>query len=205
MSYLINGWDLSLFDFYGWDKAPVMYRTITGGVYEFSPAYKRQNIIGSSFSKEIEDAVLKGEFVLKPKGYFSIIDPASATGITRKSYLDYLLGVDYTFFGNIDTNIQFMQRVIFDYDSRIYNQKRVNNSFSFWASRGFMNNNLDLEFLVISSLMEKDLILRPKLTYKFKGNWKFRTGLDLFYGERSGYFGEFRNKKRVYSEISYSF
>jgi hypothetical protein len=205
LSYLIKGWDLSAFYFYSWDKFPARFRSISAGVYNFTPRYKRLNILGTTFSKEIKNVVLKGEFVFNRKGHFSIFDNTDADGITRKDFIDYLIGLDYTFPAGINTNVQFMQRIIFNYDKRLVNEKAVRNSVSFWVSKNFLNNNLKAECLVISSLMEKDLLYRPKVTYTFSSNWKWGAGIDIFHGERSGIFGKFRNKDRAYSEITYSF
>lgn len=205
LSYLLNGWDTSVFYLYTWDKFPARFRAISGGVYNFSPQYKRLNIFGAAFSKQIKDAVLKGEFVFNRKGHFSIFDDTDIDGVTRKNFIDYLVGLDYPIFGGIDANIQFMQRIIFNYDKRLVNENRVRNSISFWLSKGFLNNNLKLECLVIAGLMEKDLLYRPKITYTFMNNWKWRVGVDIFQGEPSGVFGKFRKKDRVYSEITYSF
>lgn len=205
LSYFIKGWDISTFYMYTWDKSPVMYRSIESGVYYFLPRYKRLNIVGTTFSKEIKDIVLKGEFVFNRKGHFSIIDDTDKDGIKNKDFIDYLLGMDYTFFDKIDTNIQFMQRIIFDYDKRLLNEDEIRNSVSFRLTEGFLNNNLELEFLIIASLMEKDFLYRPKITYNFYNNWKLRLGLDIFQGESSGVFGKFEKKSRIYSEITYSF
>jgi len=206
LSYLLNGWDTSVFYYYTWDKAPAMYRTISSsGVYQFSPRYNRLNLVGSTFSKELGDFVLKGEFVFNRKGNFSIMDAADPDGISRKDFIDYLIGLDYTFWGKIDTNVQFMQRVIFDYDKRLLNERSVNNSVSFWVSRKFLEDRLEAEFLVITSLMEPDVMYRPKLTYTFKNNWKCQVGFDLFQGVSGGLFGKFEKKKRVYTQVSYTF
>jgi len=202
LSYLLNGWDFSAFYFHTWEKSPVMYRTIESGAYRFSPEYKRQDALGATFAKEVSDIVFKGEFVYKPKGYFSTFDSADPDGVTRKDFVDYLLGMDKKIFGGIDTNIQFMQRIISAYDGAIVNEKKVNNSISFWASKDLLNNSLKCEFLVISSLMEKDLMYRPKLTYSFKNNWKWKVGLDIFQGDPTGIFGKFDKKDRVYTELS---
>mgnify|MGYP001224399319 CR=1 FL=1 len=206
LSYLLRGWDMSAFYYYTWDKAPAMYRSISpSGVYQFDPRYNRLHIAGSTFSKELGDFVLKGEFVYNRKGSFSNMDPGNPDGISRKDYIDYLLGLDYTFWGKIDTNVQFMQRIIFKYDKALLNEESVRNSFSFWVSRKFLEDRLEAEFLVITSLMEPDVMYRPKLTYTFKNNWKCRVGLDLFQGVSTGTFGKFEKKKRVYAQASYTF
>lgn len=206
LSYLLNGWDFGAFYLYTWDKFPAMFRSIDSqGGYHFLPQYKRLNIIGATFSKEIKDIIAKGEFVFNRKGNFPIFDNTNAGGISRKDFIDYLLGVDYTFFGAIDTNFQFMQRIIFDFDKRLVNEDQVRNSVSLRLERGFLNNSLETEFLVIASLMEQDLLYRPKITYNFKNNWKLRFGFDIFQGKPAGVFGRFEKKSRVYSEVSYAF
>ena len=205
LSYLINGWDVSGFYLYTWDKTPVMYRTINANVFDFHPGYKRLNIIGTTFSKELSDAVVKGEFVYNHKGNFSLFDANDSDGIIRRDFLEYVLGVDYTFFGKIDTNLQFMQRVIFGYDKRIVNERHVRNAVSLRIDKGFLNNALDAEFFIIAGLETLDLMCRPRLTYTFQNNWKFRVGLDIFDGRASGIFGKFDRKSRAYAELTYSF
>lgn len=205
LSYLLSGLDISAFYLYSWEKFPIRYRSISAGVYNFTPQYKRLNITGLTFSKEISKIVCKGEFVFTPNGYFSLFDDTDSDGITRKDFLDYLVGIDFSLFKKIDNNIQFMQRVIFDYDKHLVNENPVRNSISYRISRGFLNDTLDAEFLVIASLMEKDFLYRPKATYNFKNNWKVRVGMDIFKGEPSGVFGKFKKKSRIYSEATYSF
>jgi hypothetical protein len=205
LSYLMRGWDVAAFYLHTWDKSPVLYRTINAGVYDFTPQYKRLDMYGATFSKAVNDIVLKGELVYNRKGYFSIFDDTDPDGVVRRDFIDYLLGADYTFFEKIDTNLQFMQRIISGFDKRLVNEKRVNNAVSFWISRGFLNNTLDLEFLVIAGLMEKNLLYRPKLTYKLANNWKLRSGFDIFQGDPTGTLGQFRKKSRVYLELFYLF
>lgn len=206
LSYLLNTWDLGIFYLHTWNKFPVMYRTISSGVYNFSPEYERQDITGATFSKEINDIVLKGESVFYRDGYFSIFDSTDTDGVVRKSFIDYLLGIDYTFFDKIDTNLQFMQRAIFNHTNLLAdNERKFNNSLSFWLKTDLLNEKLEPEFLVIASLMEPDFLYRPKFTLKFKDNWRVRLGADIFQGQAAGVFGRFDKKSRVYSEIIYDF
>ena len=205
LSYLMRGWDVAAFYLHTWDKSPVLYRTIDAGVYNFTPRYKRLDIYGATFAKEVKNIVFKGECVYNRKGYFSIFDDTNPDGVVRRDFVDYLLGADYTFFDKFDTNLQFMQRIISGYDRRLANARRVDNAVSFWVSRGFLNNALELEFLVIAGLMDKNLLYRPKITYKLTDNWKLRTGFDIFQGDPTGTFGQFRKKSRAYAELFYLF
>src|SRR3990172_9524028 len=182
VSYLSDGWDFSLFHLYTWDKFPANLRTVVApGVYLFTPEHKRINITGATFAKERGGVVFKGEFVYYQGKRFSVLDETDVDGVVEKDYLDYLLGVDYTFFEKVDFNFQFMQRMIFGFDDDIFREERVRTSASVWFKTGFLDNRLEPELLVISSLEELDMLLRAKLNYKFRGSWQARIGLDLFY------------------------
>ena len=206
VSYLSDGWDFSLFHLYTWDKFPANLRTVVApGVYLFTPEHKRINITGATFAKERGGVVFKGEFVYYQGKRFSVLDETDVDGVVEKDYLDYLLGVDYTFFEKVDFNFQFMQRVIFGFDDDIFREERVRTSASVWFKTGFLDNRLEPELLVISSLEELDMLLRAKLNYKFRGSWQARIGLDVFDGPDDGIFGQYSSSDRVYAEVRYDF
>jgi hypothetical protein len=48
-------------------------------------------------------------------------------------------------------------------------------------------------------------MLRPKLAWDFQRNWRLVLGIDLFEGPTLGFFGQFDNRDRVYTEVRYSF
>lgn len=205
LSYILNGWDLSGFYLHTWNKMPVNYRSINSGIFNFSPEYKRMDVIGATFAKEIKDVVLKGEFVFNDKDYFSILDTNNPDGIVRRNSLNYLLGVDYTFFHKIDSNFQFMQNVIFDFPGSLVGQKKIRNSFALWLKTGFFDNKFEPELTVVTSLTDIDILYRPRLNIKLKDGWGYRFGADIFQGTSSGVFGMFDKKSRIYSELTYSF
>lgn len=205
LSYIWNGWDWGFFYLYSWDKSPVYYRSITSGRYDFNPQYKRLHILGSTFSKTINDIVFKGEFVFNRKGAFSIFDANDIDGVVQRNFLDYLLGADYTFFDKLDANFQFMQRVVFNYSDLLINEKAVANSFAFRLKRSFLDGKLEPEFLTVTSLRRLDMMLRPKINYRINNNWRVRFGADIFLGELTGVFGRYDKKDRLYLETTYNF
>ncbi|CAG1064661.1 hypothetical protein BAC1_00226 [uncultured bacterium] len=205
-SYLVDGWDLSIFHLYTWDKFPANERAVTTPfLYTFSPEHRRLNITGFTFAKEISDVIFKGEFIYNSGKYFSVLDASDSDGLVRKNYLDYLIGLDYTFLGNVDFNFQFMQRVIFDYDPRIFREDEVRTSASVWLKTGLRDNTIEPEILIISSLRERDMLIRPKVTFKFRQRWQAKIGLDVFEGVSDGLFGQYADRDRVYAEARYDF
>ena len=210
ISRLIGGWDLSGFYFYGYDYFPTLFRTIavdpatSQTIITVEPEFKRLNIFGLTFAKEVEDVIFKGEFVYNKGKYFLVDNLTDADGVIKKDFLDYLIGVDYTFFEKIDFNVQFMQRIIFNYDDTMVDD-RVKTSFSVWLKTGFFDNRLEPELFFVSSLRETDLMFSPKVSYKFGDNWTAAVGVDVFRGISDGEFGQFDTKDRAYIKLRYDF
>ncbi|MCB9758075.1 MAG: hypothetical protein H6753_06610 [Candidatus Omnitrophica bacterium] len=204
-SYLFNGLDLGAFYLRSWTSLPVMYRTINAGVYNFNPDYQRQNIFGMTFSKEINDYVCKGEAVYYPDAYFSVIDPTDLDGVKQSGYVDYLLGVDHTYFDRWDVNVQLTQRWIMDYDKTFWRQEELTNGFSIRLSRPWLNRKFTTEILAIANLSTPDFLYRPKVVYNAASNLQITLGADIFSGDSTGSFGYFRNQSRWYSEATYKF
>lgn len=205
-SFLLKGWDLSIFHFYGWDRFPAMERIVAApDLYIFSPNHKRLNTSGLTFSKEINDVILKGEAVYYHGKHFSVIDGSDPDGLVKKDYIDYLVGVDYTFLEKIDFNFQFMQRIIFDFERTIFREDRVRSSFSVWLKTGLFANRVEPEILLISAIDETDLLIRPKITFRATDHLQARIGLDIFEGSQDGIFGQYDNRDRIYAEAIYDF
>lgn len=214
MSRFMEEWglDISAFGFYGYDYFPTVFRALNTDpatsmpiiTITLKPRYERLPIFGATFSKDFNDIIIKGEFVFNKNKYFSIDDPTDSDGAVKKDFLDYIIGVDYTFFGKIDFNFQFMQRYIIGYDGRMTDDK-TNTSASVWLKTGFLDNKLEPEVLFVFGLDKNDYLLRPKINYKVNERWQIAAGADIFGGEPNGNFGRFDNKDRTYVELKYIF
>lgn len=204
-SYLYDGLDIGAFYLRSWTSLPVMYRTINAGVYDFRPEYERQNIFGMTFSKEINDYVCKGEAVYYPDAYYPVNDAGDLDGIKQSGYVDYLFGIDHTYFERWDVNVQLTQRWILDYDATFINQDEVSNGFSLRLSREWLNRKLTTETLMLVGFSGPDFLYRPRISYAVTNSLKVTLGGDIFAGDASGLFGYFRDQSRWYSEVTYKF
>lgn len=210
LSRSIKGWDLAAFCLYGYDYFPTYFRTLTTDpststtIITFKPKYERLTLLGATFAKEIEDVIFKGEFIYNNSKNFLVNDLTDIDGVVKKDFLDYLIGIDYTFFEKVDFNVQFMQRIIFNYDANMADNEMAT-SFSIWLKTGFFDNTLEPELFFVTSLRKSDSMFRPKISYKFKGKWTAVLGMDVFYGRSDGAFGQFDNKDRAYLELRYDF
>jgi hypothetical protein len=210
LSRSLKGWDLAAFCLYGYDYFPTYFRTLSADpltsttIITFKPRYERLTLLGATFAKEIEDVIFKGEIICNNNKYFLVNDLTDIDGVVKKDFLDYLIGIDYTFFKKVDFNFQFMQRIIFNHDANMADNEMAT-SFSIWLKTGFFDNTLEPELFFVSSLRKSDSMFRPKVSYKFKGKWTAVLGIDVFDGRPDGNFGQFDAKDRAYLELKYDF
>lgn len=206
VSYLTGGFDLGAFFVHSWTHAPVEYRTFNGGGgIDFAPQYKRLNSFGGSFSKEVSEVVISGEFVINKDNYFSTLDTSDVDGVAQSDDLTYVLGVDKTIFDKINVGVQYFQKVIFDYNASFYNERRVSNGASFRIARDFLNRKIDAEFLMLASLDSPDFLYRPSLKYNINSHWQIKIGLDIFAGDPTNPFGFYKSRSRYFIMFVYKF
>lgn len=211
-SKLMDGWDLSVFYLYDYYNFPVSYRYISfnplGSSHPISityqPEYERMHRFGHTFSKEYMDAVFKGEFIYNHEMFISSQNPADNDGIVRSDTFKWLLGVDYTFLNSLETNFQLLQEIILDYQADM-TQKEYTTALSIWMKKEFFENTIELELFMVSSLNQRDYLLRPKIIYNHNDYLKIICGVDIFYGESDGDFGLFNKNDRGYIEVLYTF
>lgn len=204
-SVFTEGWDLSLFYLYDYHNTPVYYRTITlPSTTTFDPEYERVHRFGSTFSKEVNDFIFKGEFIYSDNMFYTSSDTTDADGIETSPQFEWLIGVDYTFAKKLETNFQLMQNIIIDH-SNTMNDNQFTTSASIWLKTGFFDDRLEPELFFVSRLDKADYMLRPKLSYNYNDYLKFILGADIFRGENDGDFGRFDDSDRVYLEILYDF
>ncbi len=209
-STYMHGWNLNVFYLHSWDHFPAMFRTVkadpsTGQtIISYSPEHKRIDYYGFTFAKEWKGIVYNGEFVYTPNKYFVVTDLSDKDGVEKSGVLDYLLGFDYTFLRKVDLKFQFIQRIITEYDDKIY-EDRINSSFSIWLGTGFLDSKIEPEILYVSGIGKRDWMIRPKVKYNFRPAWQLIIGSDIFGGKDTEYFGQFHDKDRIYSEITYKF
>ncbi len=204
VSYLFGGLDLGLFYLYTWDKFPSYRRRIEGSTYIFTPDHRRLNILGLTFSKDLDDKILRGEFVFQRGRYLPILDEADEDGLVKKDLLAYIIGLSVPFEG-LDLNLQFMERVIFNYDSRIFRERRANPMASVWVRGSFFDGKVEPSLFFLTGLSRKDMLIRPRVDIYPGGGLSLRLGLDFMEGDEDGIFGFYDTRDRGYLEVRYDF
>ena len=207
LSDLINGWDLSAFYYSSMDTSPTFFREVVTTpvpTFVYTPDHKRIQQLGGTLSKGYLDTVLKVEMVYTHDRRFAVNRLSDADGVVQKDSLDYAVGLDYTLPHSSRINVQFFQHWFPEHDSAM-TMKRLESGASFYASTKFMDGNVEPQLLLIGSLSRGDWMARPKFAWNLNGDWRWILGADVFGGTRTGLFGQYDGKDRVYTELRYIF
>lgn len=203
LSQLKNGWDLSGFYYSSMSSAPTFYQ-YTPGV--LTPRHDRIWQLGGTLAKDFRDVVLKAEVVYSAGRRFNltnVVAPDPAGGVVKQNTLDWALGLDFNPASDTRVNAQLFQRYFFDHNPNII-PDRAENGFSLLVSHDFQND-WKAEALLVHSLNRQDWMLRPKVTWGFRPNWRLSMGVDLFEGPVTGLFGQYDAQDRAYAEVRYDF
>lgn len=206
LSYLKNGWDMSGFYYGSMDAQPTFYRMVVDGptpAYLYQARHDRIDQLGGTLSKDLGFAVLKAETVYTRGRSFESLDPASANGVVRQNTLDVIGGLDFTLPADTRLNVQLFNRTFFDHDPTI--PYKANEPGATLLVNHKFGDNVEAEVLWVTSLVRNDWMLRPHVTWRFKRDWQWRFGVDVFDGPPLGLFGQYNDRDRVYSEVRYSF
>src|SRR5712664_3761406 len=199
LSVLRQGWDVSLIYYDEADKSPVLFQRRVAqppgpDVIVLDPQHPRLHIVGATLAKSFEPVVMRAEAALTLGKRYETANPLDPDGVVRRDTLDWLVGVDYTFFETIDTALQLSQKVLM---GSATNQPRpgvaaqVTTSLALRVTTGFFDNTLNPTLLFVVGANRGDFRLSPRLDYLVSGAVTLSIGADLFEGPRQTLYGQF--------------
>jgi hypothetical protein len=206
LSLLRNGWDMSGFYYGSLDAQPTFYREILTApqpAFVYQARHDRIDQAGATFAKDLGAAVFKTEAVYTRGRSYSVLRLEDPDGVVAQDTLDLVAGLDFSLPLDTRLNVQLFNRTFFDHDPDIL-FKRNEPGFSLLLNRSF-GGNWQAEILWITSLARNDSLVRPRIMWDFQKNWRLLVGLDVFNGPRLGFFGQFANRDRLYTELRYAF
>jgi hypothetical protein len=204
LSWIKAGWDISGFYYTANDTAAAFAREITPATLTFQPIHKRIHQLGATLGKDLGPMVLKAESVFTRDKLFSTLDPLDADGLVEQNFLDYIVGLEWSFPQETRVNVQFFQRLFSNHDAGIV-PDRIESGASLLLSTQALHPRIEPELLLMSSLNRADWQAQLKLTWKMDGNWRLATGVDIFEGPVTGLSGTFDDRDRIYTEVRYTF
>ena len=197
LSSFQNGWDLSLNYLYHMIDDPLI--RIDTSEQRVLADYNRSHLIGGTASKPFGDVTFRSEVGVESKKRFqdSVTGETTDTGIGS-----YVIGLDYSGLTDWFISSQFFQTYRFTGTGDDGSSKE---QITLLIRHEAMNNALMLEALSIYDLNNEDSLIQLEAEYTVSTNVVLRTGADLFFGDRSGTFGRFREESRVVAGFILSF
>jgi hypothetical protein len=144
--------------------------------------------------------VVRAEAALSVGKRYETTDPLDPDGVVRRDTLDWLVGVDYTFFETLDTALQVSQKVLMGAATNLTRPGvagRATTSVTLRLATGFLDNTLNPSVLLVAGVDGGDVRLSPRLEYVVSGAVTLAVGADLFEGPHRSLYGQFDRNDRV--------
>jgi hypothetical protein len=210
-------WSVSYFS--GKDMAPdlgiAVAATATPGI---RLAHHRVRVVGADMAANV------GRFGLRAEGaYLDTEDSRGRDRFTKNPFLFIVTGVDRTFGGTTNLNVQYLFRYVLDdrslpadpgdFAAAVATQQAILNSQTRGAQHGasfrladkWLHDTLEAEFAAAAYIGPSGAALRPKLVYAVTDNWKLLAGAEVLRGEAASVFGLLSGNSTGYVELRWSF
>ncbi len=199
LMHFVGGWDLTLNYLYHYNDNPVLFRSLISGpqpTITITPRYKRSHLIGGTFSNTFGDFVLRGEVGYSTDRYFLAEHINDSGGVNKSDDFAYVFGLDWSGIENTFLSMQLFQSHLIHHKAEFVRSK-VDTTLTSLIRRNFINDTVIAEVLWIHSTNDGDGLVRPKFSYEWQDNIKVWAGMDIFYGNQTGLFGQFSRNDRL--------
>ncbi len=200
----VAGWDLSAFYLYHFEDIPVLNLETSATGVALRPHYDRVHLIGGTFAKAFGPLTLRGEL-----GYTLDRDLFLRAGRTTRrpgesDILGSVVGLDWSGRANWLISGQLFVDHVLDPPGKLH-RPRTDTTTTLLIRRQLHHDTLALELRWLANLNDGDGILRPKVSYQVDDRTTVWTGLDYFYGDHQGIFGQFDTNDRTVFGIRFDF
>ena len=192
----IAGWEFSANYLYHYFDRPNFRREINPTGITITPTYDRTHLISGTFNTAFGDWVARGEVGYSTERFFLTRSTHDLNGIASSGELAYVLGIDYQGFTDTFLSAQVFQSVLVDRQAGMV-RNAVQSTLTMLAERKFKNETVSAEILAIHGLDDDDGVIKMKLGYFVRSNVELKLGYDVFYGRRTGLFGQFNENDRL--------
>ncbi|MCG8618337.1 MAG: hypothetical protein MI802_19140 [Desulfobacterales bacterium] len=201
----LPGADLALSYFYTWADYPAYTPLADGnGDLTLQPEYYRRHIFGADFSKPFGNFVFRAE-----AAWFHGNKIASATQNTapvKKDRIKWLGGLDWYPGNNWTLSAQYSRSRILNPDTDEGLAERTRQDIATLnLSKDLLREKLTLSALIYLDPDIGDSLTRLSSEYQIMDDLSIFFGSDLFFGDREGSFGQYKDNTQVWTKIKYYF
>jgi hypothetical protein len=214
LSGLASGWDFSISWFDGFDDLPAVHNitvvdsAFTTAEITLQSKYHRRRAIGADFATAFGGLGVRGEAAYYLTEDWDGTDPA-----IDDPYLQYVLGLDYTFRDvlpgkDLFVLMQWVQEVQMPDRNTVYRITDFNHLFrkSLMAKADLsLGEFVKLTFEGVVNLNTDDWWLRPGMEWSVTDGVKLLATADLLGGPQDSFFGGFSDNRRLQFRLKYSF
>jgi hypothetical protein len=206
LSVLREGWDVSLIYYDQADKSPVIFQRRVPNtpprpsIIALEPEHPRLHIVGATLAKSFEPVVVRSEIAVSVGKRYETSNPLDSDGVVRRDTIDYLIGVDFPLFWDIDAALQLSQKILTGDATNLTKPGvagQVTSSLALRLTTGFFDNTLNPSVLFVVGLERADVRLSPRLEWVLSGSVVVAIGADVFEGSRRTLYGQFDKNDRV--------
>ncbi len=207
VSFYFPGVDMAVSSFYTWADLPVMDKSISHDTNNttnviIQPHYHRLSFAGLEFSIPFNEFVLRSETAFYYGKHFE--PEALSEKLFKKNTINYLIGLDWSPYGNWMITAQFVDNFILDYNELIDNEEHTM-VVTLNASKKLLRETLALLTMFYCGINGKELFNRTSTDYALTDAIHVLTGFDIFSGNSDGMFGQFKDNTEVWLKAKYSF
>lgn len=200
LSVFVGGWDLTANYLYHYQDQPVLELDRSDVITHVTPTYKRTHLVGGSASKAFGDFVLRSEVGFSTSRHFS--STLSNRGIEKTQELSGVVGLDYGGWTDTFVSGQIFAGTIDKKEGLVADSVTLN--LSLLVQRTYLNDSVSIELLAIHNTKDKDGIIQFELSHQLSNNFIVSAGVDVFYGEALGLFGQFDQRDRLSLQVEWS-
>jgi len=198
----IGNWDFSLNYLYHYVDEAVISADLSGSSLTLTPDYKRSHLLGGSASSVFGDWVLRTEFAYETDRYHRTM--ASVPGVDKADQWGILVGLDYQGMTDYLISVQWFQSNLVGQTENLV-KNRQENTLSLLVERTLFNETLLLKWLHLHSTDHGDGVVQPQISYNLESDFDVFLGMDIFYGNEGGLYGQFDEADRISAGFEWGF
>ena len=202
-THSLNGWDFGASYFYGWNDVPaydtgILNMTQDDILVSITPTPYRQEIIGIDLASVIYDISFRMEYA-----YLFTQDSQGIDPLVDDPYSHLVLGADTDISDLFDT---YSARLLFELSQQFkttdieYTPQDINHIFEQTA---FVRFSLEdqptwtYQFDYAKDFANDGILIRPRFTYNFQDDLKFRISLEWLEGDERSFFGQYKDNRSI--------
>lgn len=210
--------DWSISYFRGFSLLPSLRLSERAGSPVIRASYDRIRAYGADFARNLGRFGIRGEVA-----YADTADRQGREPNKLNPSLFFILGVDRTFFENLNLNLQYFRRqtrgfrsvdpisdlaertIAFQSAMLAGQRDHVSDGLTFRVSNKWFHDTLEAEIFGVINFTTHDSFARPQVSYVFSDQWELIVGFDWIRGRADSQFGSQKSNRGVFAETRLSF